>query len=151
MKKRELENLIPANTNGMNRRKSIIWSNNKLPLKIKSDSVIKIPILNTLFSDGLNSCDLVFLYSKATGGPPIAAIIPKIPEKVPAKKEFTLFLFMTQPKKEPTPAINTIKPTEIERYLWGRFNRNKSPIGPPISRPNISGLTLEKSTWSFSL
>ena len=102
MEKRELENLIPANTNGMNRRKSIIWSNNKLPLKIKSDSVIKIPILNTLFSDGLNSCDLVFLYSKATGGPPIAAIIPKIPEKVPAIKEIPVVEYMTKTKKAPT-------------------------------------------------
>ena len=30
----------------------------------------------------------------------MAAIIPKIPEKVPAKKEFKVFLFISQPKKE---------------------------------------------------
>ena len=39
----------------------------------------------------------------------MAAIIPKIPEKVPAKKEFKVFLLISHPKKEPAPAIKTIK------------------------------------------
>ena len=38
----------------------------------------------------------------------MAAIIPKIPEKVPAKKEFKVFLLISHPKKEPAPAIKTI-------------------------------------------
>ena len=53
-------------------------------------------------------------------------------------------------KKEPAPAIKTISPTEIDRYFSDKFNNNKSPIGPPINRPRISGLTLDKSTSSFS-
>ena len=80
----------------------------------------------------------------------MAAIIPKIPEKVPAKKEFKVFLLISQPKKEPAPAIKTISPPEIDKYFSDKFNNNKSPIGPPINRPRISGLTLDKSTSSFS-
>ena len=81
----------------------------------------------------------------------MAAIIPKIPEKEPAKKEFKVFLFISQPKKEPAPAIKTIKPTEIDKYFSDKFNNKKSPTGPPTNRPNISGLTLDRSTSSFSL
>jgi len=81
----------------------------------------------------------------------MAAIIPKIPEKVPAKKEFKVFLFISQPKKEPAPAIKTIKPTEIDKYFSDKFSNNKSPTGPPTNRPNISGLTLDRLTSSFSL
>ena len=49
--------------------------------------MIIIPIINTLFNDGLNSSGSVSRYKRATGGPPIAAINPNIPEKVPAIKE----------------------------------------------------------------
>ncbi len=70
----------------------------------------------------------------------MAAIIPKIPEKVPAKNEFKVFLFISQPKKEPAPAMNTMSPTEIDKYCSDKFNNNRSPNGPPISRPIIKWL-----------
>ena len=81
----------------------------------------------------------------------MAAIIPKMPEKVPAKKEFEAFLFISHPKKDPAPAIKTMNPTEIDKYFSDKFNNNKSQAGHPINRPKISGLTLDKSTSSFSL
>ena len=81
----------------------------------------------------------------------MAAIIPKIPEKVPAKKEFKVFLFISHPKNEPAPAMKTISPTETDKYFSDKFNNNNSPIGPPINRPKISGFTLDRSTSSFSL
>jgi len=146
----ELETLIPINTNGINIVNNKKWSHSKLPLSNKSESVITIPILKTLLREGRNSWDLVFLYSSATGGPPIAATIPNTPEKVPARKELKIFLFITQPKKEPTPAIKTINPTAIDKYFSDRFKSKKSPIGPPTNLPIMSGFTLEKSTSSFS-
>ena len=76
--------------------------------------MISIPKVNTAFRDGLNSLPLVPLYKIATGGPPIAAIIPNIPEKVPASNELIEFLFTFQQKYEPSPALNTITPTEID-------------------------------------
>ena len=62
--------------------------------------MISIPIIKTLFNDGLNSSGSASRYRRAIGGPPIAAIIPKIPENVPAMKEFVLFLLITHPKKK---------------------------------------------------
>ena len=54
----------------------------------------------------------------------MAAIIPKMPEKVPAKKEFETFLFISQPKKDPAPAMKTMNPTEIDKYFSDKFNNN---------------------------
>ena len=150
LEKRVLETLSPIKTNGRKIIKSKKWSLSKLPLNNKSKRVITIPILKTLFRDGRNSWDLVFLYSNATGGPPIAATIPNTPEKVPARKELKIFLFITQPKKEPIPAMKTINPTAIDKYFSDRFKSKKSPIGPPTNLPIISGFTLERSTSSFS-
>ena len=60
--------------------------------------VITIPIVKTLLSEGLNSSGSEFLYNNATGGPPIAAIIPKTPDKVPAINELILVLLIVHPK-----------------------------------------------------
>jgi len=74
-----------------------------------------------------------------------------MPEKVPAKNEFSLFLFITQPKKEPKPATSTITPTAIDKYFSDKFKSSNRPIGPPTNLPTIRGLTFERSTLSFSL
>ena len=92
--------------------------------------MISIPIIKTLFNDGLNSSGSESRYRRAIGGPPIAAIIPKIPENVAAMKELVLFLLITHPKKEAIPAKKTIKPTEIERYFSFNIDKNNKPIGP---------------------
>ena len=46
----------------------------------------------------------------------MAAIIPKIPEKVPAKKEFKVFLFISQPKKEPAPCLLYTSPSPRDAH-----------------------------------
>ena len=53
--KSELETLMPIKTTGRNNINKSRWSTKRLPLKIKRDNVIKIPMLNTLLRDGLNS------------------------------------------------------------------------------------------------
>ena len=113
--------------------------------------MISIPIIKTLFNDGLNSSGSASRYRRAIGGPPIAAIIPKIPENVPATKELVLFLLITHPKKEASPAKKTITPTEIERYFSFNINKNNKPIGPPTNLPATKGLTELKSTLFLSL
>ena len=113
--------------------------------------MISIPIIKTLFNDGLNSSGSESRYRRAIGGPPIAAIIPKIPENVPAMKELVLFLLITHPKKEAIPAKKTIKPTEIERYFSFNIDKNNKPIGPPTNLPATKGFTELKSTLFLSL
>ena len=87
----------------------------------------------------------------ATGGPPIAAIIPKIPERVPAIREFFGFLFTFHPKKEPSPALSTINPTEIDRGLGSKVVKKYKPTGPPTIRPIIKNFTGCQLTFDFSL
>lgn len=77
--------------------------------------------------------------------------MPKIPEKVPAKNELVLFLFITHPKYDATPPIKTINPTERDKYLVLKFSNNKVPIGPPTNLPSSRGLTSFRFTFSFSL
>ena len=113
--------------------------------------MISIPKVNTAFRDGLNSLPLVPLYKIATGGPPIAAIIPNIPEKVPASNELIEFLFTFQPKYEPSPALNTITPTEIDNKLGSKVVKNTKPIGPPITLPPIRNFIGFQLTLDFSL
>ena len=113
--------------------------------------MISIPKVNTAFRDGLNSLPLVPLYKIATGGPPIAAIIPNIPEKVPASNELTEFLFTFQPKYEPSPALSTITPTEIDNKLGSRVVKNSNPIGPPITLPPMRNFIGFQLTLDFSL
>ena len=123
----------------------------KFPVKNSNERVITIPKVNTTFSEGRNSSPLVPLYKIATGGPPIAAIIPKIPERAPAVKEFVGFLFTFHPKKDPNPALSTITPTEIDNGLGSRVVRKYRPIGPPIIRPIIRNFIGFQSTFDFSL
>ena len=113
--------------------------------------VITIPIVKTLLSDGLNSSGSEFLNNNATGGPPIAAIIPKMPDNVPAINELSLDLFIVQPKYDATPAKKTIPPTEIDKYFSLRRNNKYKPKGPPNNRPQINGFKETKSTLDFSL
>lgn len=94
----EVEKRIPNKTGSINRRNSIKWSEYKFPVTNNNERVITIPKVKTALSDGLNSSPLVPLYNIATGGPPMAAIIPKMPESVPAVNEFMGFLFTFHPK-----------------------------------------------------
>lgn len=122
----------------------------KFPLKNNNERVMTIPKVNTAFKEGRNSSPLVPRYKIATGGPPIAAIIPKIPESVPAIKEFFGFLFTFHPKKDPNPALSTIKPTEMDKGLGSKVVKKYKPIGPPTNRPIIRNLTGSQFTFDFS-
>ena len=113
--------------------------------------MISIPIIKTLFNDGLNSSGSASRYRRAIGGPPIAAIIPKIPENVPAMKELVLFLLITHPKYDATPPMKTMNPTERDKYLVLKFSNSRVPIGPPTNLPSKRGLTSFRLTFSFSL
>ena len=53
--KNELETLMPTKTTGRNNINKSRWSKYRLPLSMKRDNVIIMPMLNTLLRDGLNS------------------------------------------------------------------------------------------------
>ena len=98
IEKIEVEKRIPNKTGIIKSKNRIKWSEYKFPVTTNKERVITIPKVKTALSDGLNSSPFVPLYSIATGGPPIAAIIPKTPESVPAVNEFIGFLFTFHPK-----------------------------------------------------
>ena len=66
-------------------------------------------------------------------------------------KELVLFLLITHPKKEASPAKKTIRPTEIERYFSFNIDKKSKPIGPPTNLPATKGLTELKLTLFLSL
>ena len=98
IEKIEVEKRITNKTGIIKSKNRIKWSEYKFPVTTNKERVITIPKVKTALSDGLNSSPFVPLYSIATGGPPIAAIIPKMPESVPAVNEFVGFLFTFHPK-----------------------------------------------------
>ena len=151
MENSRLENCTPSKTGKTRYINKTKWSCTKFPVNANRERVISIPKVKTAFREGLNSLPLVPLYKIATGGPPIAAIIPNIPEKVPARSEFIEFLFTFQPKYEPSPALSTITPTEIDSKFGSNVVRNSKPIGPPITLPPIRNFMGFQLTFDFSL